>query len=160
MLYVDAFSLTFSDQDLVSIDPSNHDALHTEVFIDKQCIKRILVDGRASLNICSLKLIKQLGYFEDHIDTTKRITIKAYDDGEQDSEGIITLSIRVGPIITDTKCQVLDADLPYNIILGHPWIHSLKAIPSTYHQCLKFPYEGVEITIPIDPKPFQYCCAF
>ena len=26
----------------------------------------------------------------------------------------------------------------------------MKAIPSTFHQCLKFPYEGVEVTIPAD----------
>ena len=26
----------------------------------------------------------------------------------------------------------------------------MQAIPSTYHQCLKFPYEGVEVTIPAD----------
>lgn len=26
----------------------------------------------------------------------------------------------------------------------------MGAIPSTYHQCIKFPYEGVEVTIPAD----------
>lgn len=30
-------------------------------------------------------------------------------------------------------------------------------MPSTYHQCLKFPHNGQEITIKGDPNPFQYC---
>lgn len=43
------------------------------------------------------------------------------------------------------------------MILGRPWIHAMKAVPSTYHQCLKYPYNGTEITIPGDPNPFQFC---
>ncbi|XP_013601250.1 PREDICTED: uncharacterized protein LOC106308656 [Brassica oleracea var. oleracea] len=27
---------------------------------------------------------------------------------------------------------------PYHAILGTPWIHSMQAIPSAYHQCVKF----------------------
>lgn len=33
----------------------------------------------------------------------------------------------------------------------------MQAVPSTYHQCLKFPYNGQEITISADSNPFQYC---
>ena len=35
----------------------------------------------------------------------------------------------------------------YNILLGHPWIHDMQAIPSTYHQCIKFLYNRDEIMI-------------
>jgi len=68
------------------------------------------------------------------------------------------LPIQLGPVMLETRCQVLDIELPYNIILGHPWIHAMKAVPSTYHQSLKFPYNGTEITIPGDPNPFEFCC--
>ena len=44
-----------------------------------------------------------------------------------------------------------------NMILGHPWIHAMKVVPSTYHQCLKFSYNNVEVTILGDPDPFQFC---
>ena len=33
----------------------------------------------------------------------------------------------------------------------------MKAVPSTYHQCVKFSYNGVKVTIPSDPGPFQFC---
>ena len=32
----------------------------------------------------------------------------------------------------------------------------MKIVPSTYHQCLKFSYNNVEVTIPGDPNPFQF----
>ena len=31
-----------------------------------------------------------------------------------------------------------------------PWIHDMQAVPSTYHQCVKFPYNRIEICIPGD----------
>ncbi|GLJ53608.1 hypothetical protein SUGI_1143590 [Cryptomeria japonica] len=33
----------------------------------------------------------------------------------------------------------------------------MQAVPSTYHQCIKFPHNGVEITILGDANPFAYC---
>lgn len=108
------------------------------------------------MNICSFQLIKALGFSEACLDATKSIIIKAYDDKERSSKGVVTLPIRIGPTVVDTNFQVLDLILPYNILLGKPWIHAMKAIPSTYHQCLKFPYNGIEITIDEDHDPFQY----
>lgn len=29
--------------------------------------------------------------------------------------------------------------MAYNVIMGRPWIHDMKAIPSTLHQVIKFP---------------------
>ena len=43
-----------------------------------------------------------------------------------------------------------------NMILGQPWIHVMKVVPSTYHQCVKFSYNGVKVTIPCDQDPFQF----
>ncbi|GLJ20142.1 hypothetical protein SUGI_0365620 [Cryptomeria japonica] len=33
----------------------------------------------------------------------------------------------------------------------------MSAVPSTYHQCIKFPHNGVEVTIKADPNLFIYC---
>ena len=67
------------------------------------------------------------------------------------------LPLKVGPTVINNECHVLDLNFPYNILLGKPWIHTLKVVPSTYHQCLKFPHQGREITIPGDPTPFAFC---
>ena len=124
--------LTFSEQDLPS-QPSHNSAFHLKVIIHKNKVKRVLVDGGVGLNICTLQLIKHLSYSKDTIEKTKRTTIKVYDNQERVSQGIIVLPIQEGPLIAKTTCQVLDLNLPYNILLGRPWIHALKVIALTYH---------------------------
>ncbi|XP_060210532.1 uncharacterized protein LOC132637469 [Lycium barbarum] len=44
------------------------------------------------------------------------------------------------------KFYVIDGELRYNALLGRPWLHIMRAVPSTLHQMLKFPTsEGVKI---------------
>lgn len=95
-------------------------------------------------------------YSKNDIDPSKKINIKAYDDAKCLSKAVIMLQIKVGTVTQNIRLQVLDLDLPYNMILGHPWIHAMKAVPSMYHQCIQFPYNGVEVTIPTNPDPFQF----
>ena len=94
---------------------------------------------------------------KDPLDINKRITIKAYDEREIESKEVIMILLKVGPTVINTECHVLDLDFPYKILLGRPWIHTLKVVPCTYHQCLKFPHQGREVTIPGDPNPFEFC---
>ena len=53
-------------------------------------------------------------------------------------------------------CCVMDLSLQFNILLGWPWLQLMKVVPSTYHQCLKFTHQGIELTIHFDPEPFTY----
>lgn len=142
--------LSFYEKDDASLQHPHNAPLHVEVSINKTRVKRVLIDGGACLNICVLSLIKALGYSENAIDPKKKITIKAYDEAERSSKGTMVLPIRIGPVEKDTLCQVLDLNLSYNILLGRPWIHKMQAVPSFYHQCVKFPHEGKEITIIAD----------
>lgn len=109
-----------------------------------------MIDGGTGLNIYTYNLVKQFGFSEHAIDPRRKLIIKAYDEEERSSKGLVVLPIRVGPVEKDFLCQVLDLPLTYNILLGRPWIHSIQVVPSTYHQCLKFPHNGVEVTIPIE----------
>lgn len=133
--------LSFSENDDASLQHPYNAPLHVEVSINKTHVKCVLIDGGAGLNICALSLIKALGYSENAVDPKKKITIKAYDESERSSKGIVE---------KDTLCQVLDLNLSYNILLGRPWIHKMQAVPSTYHQCVKFPHKGKEIIIIAD----------
>ena len=109
-----------------------------------------MIDNGARLNIVSFHVVQQLGLSEFSIDTRRKITIKAYDKVERSSKGLIILPIWVGPIEKDIVFQVLDIPLAYNLLLGHPWIHDMQVVPSTYHQCIKFPYNETEVVIPRD----------
>ena len=119
-------------------------------------VKCVMIDNGLALNLCTLKFIQQVGYTEAYI-INEVITIKVYDNLECTTEGTILLPLRVSPATQEILSHIIDLNLPYNILLGHPWIHAMKAIPSTYHQCIKFLHNGTEITIHADPKPFAYC---
>nr|XP_016478279.1 PREDICTED: uncharacterized protein LOC107799654 [Nicotiana tabacum] len=41
-------------------------------------------------------------------------------------------------VIKTTLFEVVDGDMGYNIIMGRPWLHEMKVVPSTYNQFLKF----------------------
>ena len=47
-----------------------------------------------------------------------KITIKAYDEVERPSKGLIVLPIRVDIVEKDFFFQVLDIPLAYNLLLG------------------------------------------
>lgn len=149
--------LTFSESNNTSFQQPHNASLHIEGFINKHRIEGVMIDNGACLNICTLQLVTTLRYAVESVDPRKKITIKAYDDAERSSKGEVVLPIQVGPVVRHIICQVLDLPLPYNLLLGRPWLHAMQALPSTYHQCIKFPHNGVEITILGDANPFSYC---
>lgn len=59
-------------------------------------------------------------------------------------------------LIRDThRSRVINAQTTYHRLLERLWIHHYKAIPSTYHQCLKAIWEGRRVNINATKSPFQ-----
>lgn len=114
------------------VEPDHILPLRIAIMVSNFAVKRVMIDNGSALNICTLKFIKQAGYTEADI-ISEVITIKSYNNLERTTEGTILLPIKVGPIIQETLCHVIDLNLPFNILLGCPWIHAMKAVPSTYH---------------------------
>ena len=60
--------------------------------------------------------------------------------------GSINLAVKSGTVTKVTDFLVVDRPASYNVIMGTPWLNSMRAIPSTYHLCLKFPTpNGIEV---------------
>lgn len=72
----------------------------------KTHIEWLLIDGGAGLNIYTLKTITWLGYSGQVVDSRNKITIKAYDDEEHSSKGIVTLPLSVGLVTKDVLDKV------------------------------------------------------
>ncbi|XP_070035676.1 uncharacterized protein [Nicotiana tomentosiformis] len=53
-------------------------------------------------------------------------------------QGETELSTYAEGVIKETKFQVIDTYMAYNVILGRPWIHDMDVVPSTLHQVIKF----------------------
>ena len=114
------------------VEPDHTLLLRIAIMVSNFVVKRVMIDNGSTLNICTLKFIKQVGYTKANI-INEVITIKAYDNLEITIEGTILFPIRVGPTTQEIFFHVVDLNLPFNILLGLLWIHVMKAIPSTYH---------------------------
>ncbi|XP_070041511.1 uncharacterized protein [Nicotiana tomentosiformis] len=73
------------------------------------------------------------------------VYVRGFDGGGKDSVGDIMLKLSMGPVEFTMEFQVLDVAVSYNLLLGRPWIHAAKAIPSSMHQMLKM-IKGLEFT--------------
>ena len=70
----------------------------------------------------------------------------------------MTLELTIGPMIKKLEFQVLNIASCFNMLLGRPWIHDTKGVPSSLYQKVQFPHEGAIVTIYGDtltaPSPF------
>ncbi|CAA7038844.1 unnamed protein product [Microthlaspi erraticum] len=73
------------------------------------------------------------------------------------SEGTIRLPIHVGGTTKTAKFFVINRPAIYNAILGTPWLHEMKAIVSTFHQCVKFPTQLGVYTLRRNQRAARSC---
>jgi hypothetical protein len=75
--------------------------------------------------------------------------------------GTISLVLKLEKFMTYVKFHVIDAATSYNALLGCPWLHENKIVPSTFHQCLKYiDTLGEVVTLFVDKKPFTVAESF
>ena len=52
--------------------------------------------------------------------------------------GDIDLSVKAGLVTQQVSFSIVEDLGPYNVIVGRTWLHTMKAIPSTYHQTINY----------------------
>ena len=52
--------------------------------------------------------------------------------------GDVALPVKVGPVTQQVLFSIVEDLGPYNAIMGRVWLHSMKAIPLTYHQTVSY----------------------
>ena len=50
---------------------------------------------------------------------------------------------------------MINAEVSYHVLLGRPWLHKHRLIPSTFHQCIKGRLNGRPVKIPANRNPFS-----
>ena len=114
------------------------DALVVTMQIGNFDIKRILINLRSSAEIMYDSLFKGLGL--GHEDLDRKVDPLYGFSGELVMPiGRVTVKVHAGTISSPTEFWVLNSYSPYNAILGRPWLHKMKVVPSTLHQRLRFP---------------------
>nr|XP_016508528.1 PREDICTED: uncharacterized protein LOC107826091 [Nicotiana tabacum] len=133
-------TLIFSEEDLEAMIELHNDALVISFLLNNTRIKRVLVDPSSSANIIRSEVVEQLEML-NRVAPIPRVLHDFNMTGEV-TKGEINLLIHTSGVIQNTKFQVFNGDMRYNALLGRPWIHSMREVPSTLHQVIKFSHEG------------------
>lgn len=121
-------TITITDKDLPS-EPKHNKPLHITI----ECLGRpmpvimIMIDNGSALNISLLRTAECLGLKRS--DFTPSVQgVRAYDNTQREVLGSVVLLPTLGPLKCDVQFQVLDVAATFNMILGWPWLHEMKAV--------------------------------
>ncbi|XP_055803488.1 uncharacterized protein LOC129872554 [Solanum dulcamara] len=143
---VESNKISFHDNELPTEGTGHNKALYIAVKCRDKIVTRVLIDGGSGCNICPFTTLKVLGLNMGDIEES-RVKVRAFDGAQRSVIGEIHLTLQVGPAEFPVLFQVMDVSSNYNLLLGRPWVHVAKTVPSTLHQCVKFEWGHVEVTI-------------
>src|SRR3954469_26012901 len=70
--------------------------------------------------------------------------------------GKIKLCCQIRDLKSKVTVYVIDADTSYNLLLGRPWIHRNRIVPSTLHQVMKYvDAQGQVRALVAEQRPFK-----
>ncbi|XP_070002640.1 uncharacterized protein [Nicotiana sylvestris] len=142
----EANRITFSDDEPPLEGMEHNRAIYLTVKCEDSVVTRVLVDNGSSANICPLSTLHKLKIDTERIHKNN-ICVRGFDKGGKDFVGDIVLELTIGPVEFTMEFQVLDMAVSYNLLLGRPWIHIAKAVPSSLHQMVKFEWDRQEIIV-------------
>ena len=130
-------SISFDDADTEGVTTPHNDALVISLLVHDTNVKRVLIDPGSSVNIILLRVLREMQAEDKMI--PKAHTLSGFDNSSVVTKGEVILTTFAAGVVKETKFQVVDMEMAYNMIMGRPWIHDMDAVPSTLHQVIKFP---------------------
>ncbi|XP_031272267.1 uncharacterized protein LOC116130681 [Pistacia vera] len=144
------------DDKPVTLATPYHNALVVSMQIANILVKRVFVDGGSLANILFLEAVKAMRLEEANINMRPTLLV-GFSFEQKYTIGDIILPIYADKVNKQTVFLVIDCPSPYNVILGLPWIYDMRAIPSTFHQTIRFPTKWGVREIKGDPKASRDC---
>ena len=128
--------ITFSDED-IKMGYSDHSRpLYLAASINQIPIKRALVYRGASVNPIMLGILQSARISKKKIQECP-MEVTGFGGKGEYTTGHIQLWLKVGPITSLARFHVMKTEVSYHILLGRPWLHKHRLVPSTYHQCME-----------------------
>ena len=122
--------ITFSNDDLCCLEPNHNRPLFVSVEHINKLVRRALVDQGSCINILPFKIFKELGYGRENL-VSENISVTSISPVSTDTLGCLSLHISVGPFSMPHVFHVMDVDPMWHMLLGRPWIHDHRCVPSS-----------------------------
>jgi len=146
--------VVFNDEDMEVGYLDHRRPLYLATSINQIPIKSALVDMGASVNLIPLSTLQAIGILESKIQGCP-LEVTGFRGRGEYTASHIQLWLKVGPIASLVHFHVVKTEVSYHILLGRPWLHKHRLVPSTYHQCVKGRLNGKMIRIAVNPSPFE-----
>ena len=98
---------------------------------------RVLVDPGNATYLLLLSAFSRMKLSSGMLNSVERI-LYGFNGTTTTTLGDITLPIQAGSVTQQVLFSIVEVLGPYNAIVGRTWLHSMKAIPSTYHQMVRY----------------------
>ena len=115
---------------------------HYDALILTLCIKgfdvhRVMVDLGSATNLLQLPTFIQMKLSPGMLNQVERI-LSGFNRATTTTLGDVTLPMKARPITQRVLVSIVEALGHYNAIVGRTWLHSMKAMSSTYHQMVSY----------------------
>ncbi|XP_033144451.1 uncharacterized protein LOC117132954 [Brassica rapa] len=148
--------ISFSSEDLLGVNLPHNDPLLVVLAIDKYDVTKVLIDTSSLVDIIFREILVKMGIDLKDVKPSSR-TVTGFNGSYEVILGI-RLSVQAEGVTQMVKFSVVSTKAPYHVILGTPWLYSMRAIASTYHQCVKFPgVDGMVKTVRGDQRATRDC---
>ncbi|XP_013589110.1 PREDICTED: uncharacterized protein LOC106297417 [Brassica oleracea var. oleracea] len=150
--------VSFKDRATADQAKPHNDLLVIDLMIQDIDIARVFVDTGCSANIIYKSTLESMEIDLCAVTEGPSLIFGLSGDATM-TLGSINLVVKAGRVIKVTKFLLIDRPTSYNAIVGTPWLNSMRAIPTTFHLCLKFPTPRGVKTIQRDRRMSQVCFA-
>lgn len=132
--------ISFTDKELPPEGANHNRPLYVTLESRKKWIPVVLVDTGSAINVCLVRTAYAIGLRPvDFTPTTQ--SVRAYDNTSWDVMGTFKSHILINPSEHEAEFHVMDVPATFNLLLGRPWLHQIKAVSSTVHQLVKYPFK-------------------
>ena len=105
-------------------------------------MRRVLVDQGSAIEIMYPDLYNGLNLKSKNL-TAYESPLVSFERKTIISKGQIRLPIQTNSEIVEVDFIVVNSYSPYTAIVARLWLHALRAVSSTLHQKVKYPFEGL-----------------
>ena len=149
-------TINFHEHEVAKLDMPHDAALVITLELVGTVFSKILVDSGSTVNVVSQKTLRSISQPTPSIDH-ETTPLNSFEGKSVRSLGIVPLTTRTHDVELQTRFTVVDHFMPFDAIIGRPWLHQMRAVPSVYHQCLKFLSLTGEKTIRGSQKQSRAC---
>ena len=129
--------ISFPPINLTRVITPHYDTLILTLCINNFNVHRILVDPGSAAKLLHLPAFKQMKVLLTHLSSIGRV-LSGFNGATTLTVGDIALSVKAGPVTQQVLFSVVEDLGPYNAIVSRTWLHTMKVVPSTYHQSISF----------------------